>query len=173
MAHFAKLNQENIVIDVIKVNNNELLDNGIESEQKGINFLKSIFGQDTIWKKTSYNTVAGIYYTPNPDLSILGMIPDSDQSKAFRGWYPYIGYTYDSINDRFIPAKVFENSKFNEEYLIWEPLVDYPNVTTYGDGTSEYLIEFNYQPNKYIGTDELLNKFEWVPETSSWVSTAN
>ena len=39
MAHFAKLNQENIVISVIKVNNNELLDNGIESEEKGMQLI--------------------------------------------------------------------------------------------------------------------------------------
>jgi hypothetical protein len=97
MAHFVKLNQNNVVIQVIKVNNNELLDNGIESEQKGIEFLKSIFGQDTVWKKTSYNTVAGIYYTPNPDQNIIGMIPDPDQSKAFRKNYAGINFTYDSL----------------------------------------------------------------------------
>ena len=51
MAHFAKLNLNSIVEKVLVVNNNELLDsNGVESEQKGIDFLKTIFGDSTIWK---------------------------------------------------------------------------------------------------------------------------
>ena len=54
MAHFAQLNEENKVINVIVVNNDVLLDeNGIESEQKGIDFCKSLFGGN--WIQTSYN----------------------------------------------------------------------------------------------------------------------
>ena len=53
MAHFAELNENNIVQQVIVVNNNELLDeNNQESEQKGIEFCKSLFGTETIWKQT-------------------------------------------------------------------------------------------------------------------------
>ena len=62
MAHFAKINLNNIVERVDVVNNNDIIENGLESEQKGINFLKSLYGQDTNWKQTSYNTKAGIYY---------------------------------------------------------------------------------------------------------------
>ena len=61
MASFAKLNSQNIVEQVISVHNNQLLDNGVESEEKGIQFCKSLFGQDTIWKQTSYNTHGGIH----------------------------------------------------------------------------------------------------------------
>jgi len=45
MASFAKIGINNIVEQVISVSNNELLDNGIESETKGIEFCKSLFGQ--------------------------------------------------------------------------------------------------------------------------------
>jgi hypothetical protein len=55
MAYLAKLNSNNIVEKVISVHNNELLDNGIESEQKGIAFCKFLYGQDTNWVQTSYN----------------------------------------------------------------------------------------------------------------------
>jgi hypothetical protein len=56
MASFAKLNLENIVEQVIVVNNNELLDNGIESEAKGISFCKSLYGKDTnYWNWTLWN----------------------------------------------------------------------------------------------------------------------
>jgi len=76
MAHFAELDENNVVQRVIVVHNNELLDeNGIESEQKGINFCVSLFGGT--WIQTSYNA-------------------------NFRGRYAAIGSTYDLTNDVFI-----------------------------------------------------------------------
>jgi hypothetical protein len=78
MAHFAQLDNNNIVTQVIVVHNNELLDNGVESESKGITFCQSLFGGT--WIQTSYN----------------GNI---------RKNYAGIGYTYDAIKDAFIPPK--------------------------------------------------------------------
>jgi hypothetical protein len=118
MATFAKLNSENIVEQVISVHNNELLDNGIESEQKGINFCKSLFGQDTNWKQTSYNTRAGKHYTNN----ILSI----DQSNAFRKNHAARGYTYDENRDAFIPPKSFNSWVLNENSCIWEAPVQCP-----------------------------------------------
>jgi len=77
MAHFAKLDENNIVTQVIVVSNNELMENGVESEQKGIDFCKSLFGQDTRWVQTSYNN-------------------------SFRGTYAGVGYTYDPQKDEFV-----------------------------------------------------------------------
>lgn len=70
MAHFAELDNNNVVKQVIVVNNNELLDNGVESETKGIQFCQSLFGGN--WIQTSYNgnirkNYAGIGYTYDPD----------------------------------------------------------------------------------------------------------
>jgi len=118
MATFAKLNSENIVEQVISVHNNELLDNGIESEQKGINFCKSLFGQDTNWKQTSYNTRAGKHYTNN----ILSI----DQSKAFRKNHATGGYTYDENRNAFIPPKFFNSWVLNENSCTWEAPVQCP-----------------------------------------------
>ena len=53
MAHFAQIDENNIVTQVIVVHNNELLDNGIEVEAKGIAFCQSLFGGN--WVQTSYN----------------------------------------------------------------------------------------------------------------------
>jgi hypothetical protein len=53
MAHFAELDETNTVIRVIVVHNNELLDNGVESEQKGIDFCHNLLGGR--WIQTSYN----------------------------------------------------------------------------------------------------------------------
>lgn len=80
MAHFARINN-GIVQQVIVVHNNELDDNGTESEAKGIAFCKSLFGQDTEWAQTSYNG--------NP---INGVD---------RGPYAGIGYAWDG--SKFIP----------------------------------------------------------------------
>lgn len=77
MAHFAQLNEENIVTAVIVVSNNDILDNGIESESKGIAFCKALLGEETNWVQTSYNS-------------------------NFRGTYAGIGFIYDSIQDKFI-----------------------------------------------------------------------
>lgn len=67
MAHFAQLDENNIVTQVIVVNNAELKDTqyndvggfiigeAVESEAKGIAFLHTLFPADTVWKQTSYN----------------------------------------------------------------------------------------------------------------------
>lgn len=100
MAHFAELNKENFVLRVLALDNSVMTnDEGQRVEQMGIDFLKNLFGPDTIWKQTSYNTRAGIYYIPDTDE------PDPNQSKAFRKNYASIGYTYDATRDAFINQK--------------------------------------------------------------------
>lgn len=111
MASFAKINSNNKVEQVISVHNNELLDNGIESEEKGIQFLKSLYGQDTNWKQTSYNTINGIH--------ILGGTP-------FRKNHAKINYTYDSQRDAFIPIQPYNSWVLNEDTCNWEPPITKP-----------------------------------------------
>lgn len=78
MAHFAKLDENNKVIQVIVVSNNDILDeNGEENEEIGIEFCRMLTGKETNWKQTSYNN-------------------------NFRGRYAGIGMYYDEINDEFI-----------------------------------------------------------------------
>lgn len=78
MAHFAELDNNNTVLRVIVVNNNDLLVNGKENEQKGIEFCQSLFGGT--WVQTSYH--GNIRYN-----------------------YAGIGYTYDADADAFIAPK--------------------------------------------------------------------
>ena len=113
MASFAKLNSENIVEQVISVHNNELLDNGIESEAKGISFCKFLYGQDTIWKQTSYNTTGGIHK--------LGGTP-------FRKNFASIGYTYDETRDAFILPKPFNSWILNEDTCLWNAPIAKPTT---------------------------------------------
>jgi len=112
MASFAKLNSENIVEQVLSVHNNELLDNGVESETKGITFLKNLYGEDTNWKQTSYNTNAGVH-------SLGGT--------SFRKNHAGIGYTYDETRDAFIAPKPFNSWILNEDTCLWNAPILYPN----------------------------------------------
>jgi hypothetical protein len=78
MAHFAELDNQNIVTRVLVVDNSKITDiDGQESEQLGQSFLQQLFGFGTNWIQTSYN----------------GNI---------RGKYAGIGDTYDEVNDIFV-----------------------------------------------------------------------
>lgn len=100
MAHFAQLDENNIVQQVIVVHNNELLDeNGIEQESKGIQFCQSLFGGN--WIQTSYNS-------------------------TFRKNFAGIGYTYDSTKDAFISPKPYNSWLLNEDTCQWEAPIPYP-----------------------------------------------
>ncbi len=94
MAHFAQLNDDNVVEQVIVVHNNELLDeSGVESEQRGVGFCANLLGGR--WVQTSYNN-------------------------KFRKNYAGIGYTYDAVRDAFIPPKPEGDWTFNEQTCRWD-----------------------------------------------------
>jgi hypothetical protein len=99
MAHFAELDENNAVLRVIVVSNDELMDNGTESEAKGVTFCKALLGGE--WKQTSYN---------------------GNFRKNFAG----IGYTYDAQRDAFIPPKPFNSWVFVENTCTWEAPVPHP-----------------------------------------------
>ena len=122
MAHFAKINSSNTVIEVIKVMNGVLLDDeGNEVEQKGIDFCKSLYGQNTRWVQCSWNTDKGVHYTQETD-ETGSLIPSADQSKALRKNFPDPGCTYDPERDAFLFVKVFPSWVLNETTCDW----DYP-----------------------------------------------
>ena len=102
MAHFAQLNENNVVVNVIVVSNEDTSDeNGIEIEEIGITFCKNLLGENTIWKQTSYNN-------------------------NFRCRYAGIGFTYDEQLDAFIPPKPFDSWIFNQNTLNWDPPIPEP-----------------------------------------------
>ena len=113
MAHFAKINSSNIVVQVIVVNDNELLVDGTESEAQGINFLNATYKVDNVnWKQTSYNTHSGVHLGGGTPL---------------RKNYAGIGYTYDASKDAFIPPKPFNSWSLNETTCQWQAPVAYPD----------------------------------------------
>jgi hypothetical protein len=113
MAHFAKLNENNIVLAVHVVNNDVITVDGVESEQAGIDFLTDLHGH-TYWKQTSYNG-------------------------SFRKNFAGIGFYYDASKDAFIPPKprrldmpefstpqYFDSWTLNETTCRWEPPTPMP-----------------------------------------------
>lgn len=99
MAHFAELDENNVVLRVIVVHNNELLDaNGVEQEVLGQVFCNNMLGGN--WKQTSYNG-------------------------NFRGRYAGIGFTYDSTSNIFIAPKPFPSWTLDGSFK-WIPPTPYP-----------------------------------------------
>jgi hypothetical protein len=81
MAHFARI-VDGIVQEVLVVNNVELNDDGIESEIKGILFLQSLFGNDTVWVQTSY-TGSSVGGPPKTDRGKFAGIGDRWDGSQF------------------------------------------------------------------------------------------
>jgi len=101
MAHFAQLDENNIVVQVIV---------GVDEPHDG----EAIYFQTTgkVWKKTSYNTVGGVHS--------LGGTP-------FRKNYAGIGFTYDAQRDAFIAPQPFPSWVLDEQACQWNPPIQYPS----------------------------------------------
>lgn len=100
MAHFAQIDSDSIVTQVIVVNNVECLDeSGNESESVGVSFCKSLFGGE--WVQTSYNA-------------------------NFRKNFAGIGFKYDKERDAFIASQPFPSWSLNESTCRWEAPVPFP-----------------------------------------------
>jgi hypothetical protein len=105
MAHFAELDENNIVLRVVVVDNKNILDaNNSESGELGIAYCRKIFGQDTRWKQTSYNG-------------------------NFRIRYAGIGYIYYSDLDAFVLPRPFLSWNLNKVTAKWEPPIPEPELT--------------------------------------------
>jgi len=101
MAHFAELNNNNIVQRVVVIHNNELLDSdNVEQESLGIAFCKSLFGGT--WKQTSYNS-------------------------SIRKNFAASGHTYDNSRDAFIAPKPYPSWVLNEDTCVYVPPVSRPD----------------------------------------------
>lgn len=98
MAHFAKLDQNNVVTEVVVVSNDVAT-----NEETGVSFLRTLYNEPTAnWKQTSYNA-------------------------TFRKNFAGVGYTYDSNRDAFISQKPYESWILNEDTCKWQPPVVRPD----------------------------------------------
>ena len=127
MAHFAKLGVNGKVIAVHSLDNNKLLNaDSVEDETVGQQELQRIHGWPAaMWIKTSYNTRGGKYYNADGTEA-------SDQSKALRGNYAGIGYTWDEDNEIFWPKQPHASWSKNTTTASWDAPITYPSVTNDG-----------------------------------------
>ena len=110
MAHWAELDENNVVTRVLVGDNND--PNGDEGYQWLIDNLGGA------WVKTSYNAAGGKRRNPETN--------EITEEAGFRKNYAGIGYSYDSQRDAFIPPKPFNSWLLNEDTCLWEPPVAYP-----------------------------------------------
>ena len=105
MAHFAQLDENNVVTQVIVVGNSDTSDvNGVESESIGVAFCQQLLGADTNWKQTSYNAnmrgnYAGIGYTYMTNVATLGV----GSTDIFITQQPYASWTLSASVAEWIP----------------------------------------------------------------------
>tara|TARA_B110000444_G_C18546092_1_gene458033 strand:+ start:141 stop:518 length:378 start_codon:yes stop_codon:yes gene_type:complete len=122
MAHFAELDENNIVTKVIVVHNNELLDGETESEAKGVGFCSTLFGH-TNWVQTSYNS------NIRKQFAAAGYTYDSDKD-IFVAPAPYPSWSLDDNSDWQAPTPIPEDDNkysWNEDTQSWdlvEPIND-------------------------------------------------
>jgi hypothetical protein len=119
MAHFAKLGSNGKVIQVLTLNNGDMLNaDGVEDESVGQQYLETHNNWPAqMWIQTSYNTSGNTHNS-------------GDNSKAFRGNYAGIGYTWDEDNNIFWPKKPFASWVKHIESASWKsPIGDAPALT--------------------------------------------
>jgi hypothetical protein len=177
MAHFAKLGVNGKVIAVHGLDNDKLLNaDVVEDETVGQQELQRIHGWPAqMWIMTSYNTRGGKYY--NADGT------EGDQSKAKRGNYAGIGYTYDEDNDIFWSKQPHASWSKNVATASWKAPITYPTIiddgSNPGDGESVawayqiYWDEAAYQANNSTGWKATRTDDTNDPKTVySWNGTA-
>jgi len=100
MAHFAQINENNVVTQVIVVSNDDCPDPAPDNEAQGQAFIASL-GLTGEWKQTSYNA-------------------------RFRKNYAGIGFTFREDIDAFVSPQPYASWTLNEETAKWEAPIARP-----------------------------------------------
>ena len=137
MAHFAQLDENNVVTQVIVVSNDDTSDsNGVEVESIGVAFCQKLLGADTNWKQTSYNS-------------------------NMRVRYAGIGYSYNAELDAFVAPQPFASWTLDSDTADWvSPLGAAPALT---DAEVEARSYYRWDEDAYQAD----NTTGWVLETPS------
>jgi len=168
LAHFAELDENNIVLQVVVVGNADTADeNGVEDAAIGVTFLNNIYSDSGAWLQTSYNgnlrgRYAGIGDSYNPDEDIFhGQAPYPSWTRTGTVWNPPVeevpGHYWNEENQTWDrPVAPFDDSVWTVtgELGYWAPPVEYPG-TTNADGTFS------------------APYFEWDQVTGEWTERAD
>ena len=137
MAHFAQLDENNVVTQVIVVSNDDTSDsNGVETESIGVAFCQKLLGANTNWKQTSYNN-------------------------NMRVRYAGIGYSYNAGLDAFVPPQPYASWTLDSGTADWvSPLGAAPALTDEQIAARSY---YRWDEDAYQAD----NTAGWVLETPS------
>jgi hypothetical protein len=149
MAHFAELDSNNEVIQVVVISNDDIDANGGDYSSEAETYVSNLIPHSengVAWKQTSFN---------------------NNQRKKYAG----IGFIYDATKDKFISPKPF-NSWTLDTNDDWQAPVTLPNVTEVNSNTIE--ISW-YEPNQewrgktYTGRDlEIETDYVWNASSLEW-----
>ena len=129
MAHFAQLDSNNVVTQVIVVSNDDTSDNnGTEVESIGVAFCQKLMGAGTNWKQTSYND-------------------------NMRVRYAAIGYSYNASLDAFVPPQPFASWTLDSGIANWVAPLTKPTLTSEQEAADSYYTwdESAYQADNTTG----------------------
>ena len=153
MAHYAKLDENNIVTEVIILDDCHCIDeNGVECEELGRRTCEALTGYAK-WKKSDSNTFRGVHYDSKTNK------PSEDQSKAFRLNSALAGFLYDEKLDGFIQTSAspryasFSRTTFNPKTGYFElpkpevPVPNDPQLELYP--LDEYQEDWYWNENEY------------------------
>ena len=144
MAHFAKISEENVVLQVLTLADKDCKnEEGVETESVGQTYLETHNNWPAhLWIQTSYNT--------RHNQHTLGGTP-------FRGNYAGIGGTWDSENQIFWPPRPFASCTKNTTTAQWDCPAGNPPALT-----AEQISQMTADPNSYHWVTE------WNENTTSW-----
>jgi hypothetical protein len=143
MAHFAKLDENNIVETVITFSNKEVEENGGDQSVEAENFVAA--RHPGTWKQTSYNS-------------------------NFRQRYAGIGYSYDAAKDVFIAPQNFPSWTLDSNNL-WQPPIAHPTNEqceyTYNGEPYKYIsLQWNEEDQKWLSIHGDDSTYQW--DGTSW-----
>ena len=149
MAHFAKLGANGKVIQVLTLDNKDMLNaDGVEDETVGQQYLEHHNNWPAqMWIQTSYNTAGNKHSS-------------GDNSKAFRGNYAGIGYTWDEDNEIFWSQKPYPSWVKNMTTAGWDAPIAKPDLTAEQTsqneaGTHSWRYNWNEDGQSWDLTDQL------------------
>ena len=157
MATFAQIDENNIVLQIVKVDDSEVP--GGNGDVAGETYCNNLFGGT--WKQCSYNTVANVHS--------LGETP-------FRKNMADKGGTWDQSRDAFYGPQPYSSWALNETTCVWEAPVAAPSTQDAGGDVFVYGNTWNesdqrWEAVQYDNSDTpTSNKYYWNPSDSSWVA---
>ena len=144
MAHFAKISEENIVLQVLTLDNKDMLNaDGVEDESVGQQYLETHNNwPSNLWIQTSYNTSHNTHSS-------------GDNSKAFRGNYAGIGSEWDNENQIFWTPKPYPSWVKHLATASWKsPIGDIPELS------DEQILQIRAKTHAW--------QYVWNEENQTW-----